>query len=151
MRLFKKLKTVKPTSSSKLIFCMLLLLSINFNMNVDPFSYIKCLLPELMVLGFISLILTFGQSYISNICIPEKVADTMLYCAKRVDSTHHKPHPMQQQSGGEAGHRRLLLYDRRFLGGASKASGCKPVSASFLLFITTILVSHFYDIIQLQT
>ena len=71
-------------------------------------------------LGFISLILTFGQSFISNICIPVKLADTKLFCAKRVDSTHHKPQP-KQQSGSEAdaGHRRLLLYDRRFLAGAT--------------------------------
>ncbi|PKU72837.1 MLO-like protein 10 [Dendrobium catenatum] len=35
---------------------------------------------ELMVLGFISLLLTFGQNYIAKICIPESVADTMLPC-----------------------------------------------------------------------
>ncbi|XP_020571305.1 MLO-like protein 9 [Phalaenopsis equestris] len=35
---------------------------------------------ELMVLGFISLLLTFGQNYIGKICIPESVADTMLPC-----------------------------------------------------------------------
>ncbi|XP_022765985.1 MLO-like protein 9 [Durio zibethinus] len=81
---------------------------------------------ELMVLGFISLILTFGQSYISSICIPEEVADTMLFCPKRVDSTLHKTQP-KQESGGEAtGHRRLLLYERRFLAGGGKARGCKP-------------------------
>ncbi|XP_020578094.1 MLO-like protein 9 [Phalaenopsis equestris] len=33
-----------------------------------------------MVLGFISLLLTFGQNYIGKICIPESVADTMLPC-----------------------------------------------------------------------
>ncbi|XP_058107295.1 MLO-like protein 9 [Magnolia sinica] len=38
---------------------------------------------ELMVLGFISLLLTFGQSYITGICISEKSADTMLPCGIR--------------------------------------------------------------------
>lgn len=33
-----------------------------------------------MVLGFISLLLVFGQSYIIKICISEAAADTMLPC-----------------------------------------------------------------------
>ena len=33
-----------------------------------------------MVLGFISLLLVFGQSYIIKICITEDAADTMLPC-----------------------------------------------------------------------
>ncbi|PNY17906.1 MLO-like protein 8-like [Trifolium pratense] len=35
---------------------------------------------ELMVLGFISLLLTFGQNYISKVCIPQKYGNTMLPC-----------------------------------------------------------------------
>ncbi|WJX42376.1 hypothetical protein P8452_29619 [Trifolium repens] len=35
---------------------------------------------ELMVLGFISLLLTFGQNYISKMCIPQKYGNTMLPC-----------------------------------------------------------------------
>ncbi|KAG4950025.1 hypothetical protein JHK82_043226 [Glycine max] len=38
---------------------------------------------ELMILGFISLLLTFDQSYIVRICIPEKLADNMLPCPYR--------------------------------------------------------------------
>ncbi|XVF35805.1 hypothetical protein REPUB_Repub19eG0002400 [Reevesia pubescens] len=87
---------------------------------------------ELMVLGFISLLLTFGQSYIASICIPDEVADTMLFCPKRFDdhATHHTPNPKQEsehEGGGGGGHRRLLsYYDRRFLSGGAKAPGCKP-------------------------
>ncbi|XVF74078.1 hypothetical protein PTKIN_Ptkin13bG0032200 [Pterospermum kingtungense] len=82
---------------------------------------------ELMVLGFISLILTFGQSYISSICIPVKLADTMLFCPKRKDSTYRKGQPKKQPAAVEAGHRRLLFYQRRFLaGGGGKGAGCKP-------------------------
>lgn len=33
-----------------------------------------------MILGFISLLLTFGQAYISKICIPTNYADSMLPC-----------------------------------------------------------------------
>ncbi|KAK1361602.1 hypothetical protein POM88_046076 [Heracleum sosnowskyi] len=35
---------------------------------------------ELMILGFISLILTFTQTYIAKICVPENVANSMLPC-----------------------------------------------------------------------
>ncbi|XVE94382.1 hypothetical protein REPUB_Repub02eG0003900 [Reevesia pubescens] len=81
---------------------------------------------ELMVLGFISLLLTFGQSYIASICIPVEVADTMLFCPKRGDNSHHHEPKHKQESGGEGGHRRLLLYERRFLGHGPQARGCEP-------------------------
>ncbi|AED98133.1 MLO-like protein 10 [Arabidopsis thaliana] len=41
---------------------------------------------ELMILGFISLLLTFGEQYILKICIPEKAAASMLPCP--APSTH---------------------------------------------------------------
>ncbi|KAK5823734.1 MLO-like protein 9 [Gossypium arboreum] len=82
---------------------------------------------ELMVLGFISLLLTFGQSYISKICIPERLADTMLFCPRK----HHHSHHGHQESGG-GHHRRLFSYDddddddvRRFLGGDGGGPACK--------------------------
>ncbi|MBA0693320.1 hypothetical protein Goari_003696 [Gossypium aridum] len=82
---------------------------------------------ELMVLGFISLLLTFGQSYISNICIPERLADTMLFCPKK---HRHSRHGHQESGGGH--HRRLFSYDddddddvRRFLGGVGDGPACK--------------------------
>nr|KYP64878.1 MLO protein isogeny 1 [Cajanus cajan] len=37
---------------------------------------------ELMLLGFISLLLTFGTKYVAKICIPESFGDTMLPCKK---------------------------------------------------------------------
>ncbi|CAH2042980.1 unnamed protein product [Thlaspi arvense] len=42
---------------------------------------------ELMILGFISLLLTFGEQYILEICIPEKAAASMLPCPDP-SSTH---------------------------------------------------------------
>ncbi|KAL1191676.1 MLO-like protein 6 [Cardamine amara subsp. amara] len=36
---------------------------------------------ELMLMGFISLLLTIGQNYISQICIPENIAGTMHPCS----------------------------------------------------------------------
>ncbi|KAI3665251.1 hypothetical protein L6452_43875 [Arctium lappa] len=72
---------------------------------------------ELMVLGFISLLLTFSQYYIAKICIPDSIADTMLPCPVR-----DKP-PKDEK---EEGSRRLLLWyeHRRSLAEASNSS-CK--------------------------
>ncbi|KAL5713761.1 MLO-like protein 8 [Ranunculus cassubicifolius] len=76
---------------------------------------------ELMVLGFISLILTFSQVYIARICIPYNVADTMLPCSlkkeyKKVDG---------DKGNKEEHSRRLLWNDRRFLAAGSNAPSCK--------------------------
>ncbi|XP_043709695.1 MLO-like protein 9 [Telopea speciosissima] len=75
---------------------------------------------ELMVLGFISLLLTFGQSYIARICIPLKFADTMLPCP---NTTKHKHEGTQEK--GEP-HRRLLWNEHRFLAGGGGPVKCKP-------------------------
>ncbi|KAI9083853.1 hypothetical protein K1719_034111 [Acacia pycnantha] len=73
---------------------------------------------ELMLLGFISLLLTFGQTYILKICIPEKAADTMLPCP--FDGTN------DNSSSSEGAHRRKLLsYQRRFLADDSSTTSCK--------------------------
>ncbi|XP_062165405.1 MLO-like protein 9 [Alnus glutinosa] len=79
---------------------------------------------ELMVLGFISLLLTFGQSYISRICIPIKVADTMLPCPLRGGGLHQEPQNEPQKGEGEH-HRKLLRYDRRYLAAEGGGPGCK--------------------------
>jgi mlo protein len=89
----------------------------------------SCLIfAELMVLGFISLLLTFGQSYISRICIPVKAADTMLPCPLR-DGSHYQetePHNEPQKGEGEH-HRKLLWYARRYLAAEGGGAACKPV------------------------
>ncbi|EYU22992.1 hypothetical protein MIMGU_mgv1a0064621mg, partial [Erythranthe guttata] len=57
---------------------------------------------ELMVLGFISLLLVFSQYYIAEICIPLKIADTMLPC----------PAKIKDDAKGTDNRRRLLSYER---------------------------------------
>lgn len=70
-----------------------------------------------MLLGFISLLLTVGQDYISKICIPAKAATFMLPCRKEDGSGGGS-------SDNDDDHRRKLLsYDeeviwRRVLAGA---------------------------------
>ncbi|KAK9070185.1 hypothetical protein SSX86_010585 [Deinandra increscens subsp. villosa] len=84
------------------------------------FEALEKVKAELMILGFISLILTFSQYYIAKICIPVDVADTMLPCAK--------PEKAEKEEKGEKGGHRLLLWyayeHRRSLAGAY-ASSCK--------------------------
>ncbi|XP_021301126.1 MLO-like protein 10 [Herrania umbratica] len=72
---------------------------------------------ELMVLGFISLLLTFCQSYIARICIPTNVANTMLPC--KADSEQDT-----STSSEEEHRRRLLWFERRFLASVSTAPKC---------------------------
>lgn len=92
-----------------------------------------------MVLGFISLLLTFGQTYIASVCIPEDFAFTMLPCKKR-ESKYKGIGPMgEPKVGGEhkaAGgehkaaaehHRRLLWNEHRRLGGGGAAAKCHEV------------------------
>ncbi|KAD4586450.1 hypothetical protein E3N88_24051 [Mikania micrantha] len=79
------------------------------------FEALEKVKAELMILGFISLILTFSQYYIAKICIPVDVADTMLPCAKR-----------RKYEKKEKGAHRLLLWHEhgRSLAGAYQSS-CK--------------------------
>ena len=76
-------------------------------------------LAELMVLGFLSLLLTFGQSYIVRICIPMDVADKLLPC----------PYVGNDKgSSSEEEHRRKLLsYERRYLSDDATPYQCKEV------------------------
>lgn len=78
------------------------------------------ILAELMVLGFISLLLTFGSSYILKICIPSHVAHTMLPCPAPAP-----PHKKEEDDKGE-GHRKLLWFEHRFLSETSSTK-CKEV------------------------
>lgn len=102
---------------------------------------------ELMVLGFISLILTFSQTYIAKICIPYKAADSMLPCPLRKSTENLK----DTGSTEEEHHRRLLWNEHRFLAGGSSTPSCKEGYASLVstdgihqlhIFIFFIAVFH---------
>lgn len=61
---------------------------------------------ELMLLGFISLLLTVGQGLISRICISKKVASTWHPC--RRNNNEEPMHPSEDESEHETSGRRLL-------------------------------------------
>ncbi|KAJ8629314.1 hypothetical protein MRB53_022637 [Persea americana] len=72
---------------------------------------------ELMILGFISLLLTFGQSYIARICISEKLSETMLPCALIKENEEHgeiTPPAKNDHPSAEENHHQRLLWDDYF-------------------------------------
>ncbi|XP_009369784.2 MLO-like protein 8 isoform X2 [Pyrus x bretschneideri] len=109
------------------------------------FESLEKVKAELMILGFISLILTFGQSYIAKICIPLNVADTMLPC--RVDDKEEE----------STSHRRLLWYERRSLAAASDykcKTGYEPlitVNGLHQLHILIFFLAAFHVLYSLIT
>lgn len=54
------------------------------------------LVAELMLMGFISLLLTLGQTTISKICIPEGIAYSMLPCRKEESTATGSDHCSKQ-------------------------------------------------------
>ncbi|KAF5751533.1 Seven transmembrane MLO family protein isoform 1 [Tripterygium wilfordii] len=112
---------------------------------------------ELMLLGFISLLLTILQSSISNICIPEKVANTWHPCGKKEEEDT----TTQTESSDEIDYenrRRLLslLSDsggsvRRALATSDSSNTCGSGKVSFIssdgihqlhIFIFVLAVFH---------
>lgn len=90
-----------------------------------------------MVLGFISLSLTFSQNYIAKICIPLRYANTMLPCLPKYGHSANAGSSTEGSSTEDSStegehHRRLLWYERRFLSGGGEAVACKEVSVSCL-------------------
>ncbi|XP_022158300.1 MLO-like protein 8 [Momordica charantia] len=81
---------------------------------------------ELMILGFISLLLTFAQKYIVQICIPPAVANTMLPCP-----LEEKDAP-SSLAGEEEHHRRLQRLNRRSLAGGHDVVSCKDGKVSLI-------------------
>ena len=82
-----------------------------------------------MVLGFISLIMTFGQNYIASICVPMKVAETMLPCPLAgSDHSYEAGHEPEKTGGEHDHHRKLLWYEHRYLAAGSVGAACKLVS-----------------------
>jgi len=79
------------------------------------YEALEKLKAELMLLGFISLLLTVGQKPISMICISKKLAGTMLPCEEN-DSGDIK---VEERSAAEKFSGNLCLLNRRSHGDAS--------------------------------
>ncbi|CAL9214537.1 unnamed protein product [Arabidopsis halleri] len=75
------------------------------------FEALEKVKAELMLLGFISLLLTVGQTPISNICISQKVAKTMHPCSAAAEAEKYgkKDTGKKEDGDGDKPGRRLLL------------------------------------------
>ncbi|KAK4390028.1 MLO-like protein 5 [Sesamum angolense] len=129
-----------PTWAVSLVCAVIILISIILEKTLHKvgetfhkrkkFSLVEALekiKAELMILGFISLLLTFGQNYIAKICIPISFSNTMLPCdfkEHEFDHEHGGDHHGGDQGGG-GHHRRLLWYDHRVLMD-DPPGGCGP-------------------------
>ncbi|PKI62598.1 hypothetical protein CRG98_017020 [Punica granatum] len=81
---------------------------------------------ELMLLGFISLLLTVGQSTISNICISQKVGSSWHPCNEQAEESKY-PSTEEDSSESDSNRRRLLSlagYRGRVLAGAATTDKC---------------------------
>lgn len=97
---------------------------------------------ELMLLGFISLLLTVFQSLISNICIEEKIAASMLPCSRaRKEIDHSKGHFL-----GRTGNGRRLLAEGGGFDVCAKKGKAPLLSLEALhqlhIFIFVLAVAH---------
>ncbi|XVF69401.1 hypothetical protein PTKIN_Ptkin11bG0079000 [Pterospermum kingtungense] len=119
------------------------------------FEALEKIKSELMMMGFISLLLTVGQGVISNICIPESVAATWHPCSKQEEE---KSTESEEDTTDTENRRRLLqvISDsgkvfRRSLAGGSSEDNCGQGKVPFVsseginqlhIFIFVLAVSH---------
>ena len=62
---------------------------------------VLCLRLELMLLGFVSLLLTVCQKYIAKICIPRSVGETFLPCKTLTESDSEEETKCEEQVRGK--------------------------------------------------
>jgi mlo protein len=94
---------------------------------------------ELMVLGFISLLLVFGQNYIIKICISEAAANTMLPCKLKAAAGKDHSGPAEGEHKPEAAAEHLAYYNSvinshggRFLAEANMKTKCPDGKVSLI-------------------
>ncbi|KAG8369292.1 hypothetical protein BUALT_Bualt15G0136200 [Buddleja alternifolia] len=75
---------------------------------------------ELMLLGFISLLLTVGTTYIAKICVPEEFGKNWLPCDKKIEENDDDH---DDGDKGEDGHRKLLSYAQEMVWRRALAAG----------------------------
>ncbi|GMJ02794.1 MILDEW RESISTANCE LOCUS O 12 [Hibiscus trionum] len=111
---------------------------------------------ELMLLGFISLLLTIGTYSIPAICIPEKIGYSMLPCKRKSDNYGGDGDKGGDKGDDGDGKRKLLSYDedmvwRRVLAGSASKDSCSEGKVALIsqsgmhdlhIFIFALAVFH---------
>ncbi|KAK8471419.1 hypothetical protein PHAVU_003G221250 [Phaseolus vulgaris] len=89
-----------------------------------------------MILGFLSLLLTFGQSYIVRICIPTDVADKLLSClfvGTDKESSSEEEHSRKLLSNEHIYLSALTNVRREIINHLYLSMDCTPVTHSHIL------------------
>uniref|UniRef100_A0A0D6QZB2 MLO-like protein n=1 Tax=Araucaria cunninghamii TaxID=56994 RepID=A0A0D6QZB2_ARACU len=79
---------------------------------------------ELMILGFISLLLTVGQSYVAKICISESLSDTMLPCKLKNSAADSSEEDRRRKLLSAVLFSRQEEPERRVLAAAKNSTSC---------------------------
>ena len=123
------------------MFCFKFQIPIYLVHNFVLFSFVFFFGPELMLLGFISLLLTVFQGLISHICIPAHVASYMLPCKLETSAS----------SGSETNHElffhQTMTNGRRLLSTNISSGHCTRKVSSYDLFKPSIFTSQ--EMVQL--
>lgn len=98
-----------------------------------PFILGAWKIKELMLMGFISLLLTVGQGPISYICVSKKIGATWHPCNKNEEQTNTNDNSEFEEDGEEVETRRKLLAVRRIL--AAVAGTDKCAAKAWTIFI----------------
>lgn len=91
---------------------------------------------ELMILGFISLLLTIGQNYIVRICISEKIANKMLPCPHKYIGGDMKSNSKVEQS------RKPVSFEGRYLSADTPSFKCSRKGHEPLLSVNGLHQLH---------
>lgn len=97
------------------------------------FEALQKLKEELMLLGFISLLLTVTQNTISRICIPPHLATTMLPCKRETGSSNH-----------EKIHNQAINNRRQLLSASNSAEHCARVGKVPLVSVEALHQLHIF-------
>ncbi|KAJ6712790.1 MLO-LIKE PROTEIN 1 [Salix purpurea] len=97
------------------------------------FEALQKLKEELMLLGFISLLLTVTQNTISRICIPPHLATTMLPCKRETGSSNH-----------EKTHNQAINNRRQLLSASNSAEHCARVGKVPLVSVEALHQLHIF-------
>ncbi|XP_010463181.1 PREDICTED: MLO-like protein 9 [Camelina sativa] len=100
------------------------------------FEALEKIKSELMVLGFISLLLTFGQNYIASICVPSRYGQAMSFCGPYDGPSDDDDNDKKLKKTEHA--MRILSIQRRSLADAP------PVNCKKLTFQNAFEITYFF-------
>ncbi|KAG6406173.1 hypothetical protein SASPL_133772 [Salvia splendens] len=119
-------RSLEETSTCVAVVCaVFVVISIGIEHLIESFEKwfkkrekLEKIKAELMLLGFISLLLTVGTSYVAKICVPKDLGNKWLPCDKE-DTDDHDNNGDERKNE----HRRLLSYGEEMVWLRALASG----------------------------